>query len=306
MEIRELTDGLQFPEGPVALPDGSVLVCEIRRGTLTRVLPDGACKIVAETGGGPNGAAVGADGKVYVCNNGGDEWTERAGLMVPSGPGSAYRGGSIQRVDIETGEVETLYSECDGIPLKGPNDIAIDAEGGLWITDFGKTYERHRDVTGVLYASPDGSSIREVIFPLEGPNGIGLSPDGTRLYVAESIPGRLWAWEITGPGEIAPVPGLLQGAGTLVAGVAGMQLFDSLGVDAEGGICVATIRNTGDGGITSISPDGETIEFFPMPDPIPTNICWGGPERRIAYVTLSASGRLVACDWPRPGLKLNF
>ena len=73
-EMREVTSGLQFPEGPVWMEDGSVLVVEIRRGTLTRVAPDGTKTVVAETGGGPNGAAIGPDGKVYVCNNGGFIW----------------------------------------------------------------------------------------------------------------------------------------------------------------------------------------------------------------------------------------
>src|SRR3989454_8782118 len=77
-EMREITSGLQFPEGPIALADGSVLVVEIKRGTLTRVAPDGKQTIVATTGGGPNGAAIGPDGLVYVCNNGGFEWHDRS------------------------------------------------------------------------------------------------------------------------------------------------------------------------------------------------------------------------------------
>ena len=62
-EIREITDGLEFPEGPIAMDDGSVILTEIKRGTLTRVKPDGTKEVVVETGGGPNGAAVGPDGK---------------------------------------------------------------------------------------------------------------------------------------------------------------------------------------------------------------------------------------------------
>src|SRR5262249_57546215 len=94
-EMRELATGLQFPAGPVALPDGSVLVVEIRRGTLTRVAPDGLTSIVARTGGGPNGAAIGPDGKVYVCNNGGFEWHDLAGLTVPGNQPHDYSGGRI-------------------------------------------------------------------------------------------------------------------------------------------------------------------------------------------------------------------
>ena len=73
--MEMITDGLQFTEGPVVMADGSIVLVEIRRGTLTRVLPDGRHEIIAHLGGGPNGAAVGPDGAMYVCNNGGAwEW----------------------------------------------------------------------------------------------------------------------------------------------------------------------------------------------------------------------------------------
>ena len=79
MEIRTLAEGLQFPEGPVALADGSVMLVEIAAGALTRVAPDGTKTVVARPGGGPNGAAIGPDGKCYIVNNGGFEWPVEAG-----------------------------------------------------------------------------------------------------------------------------------------------------------------------------------------------------------------------------------
>ena len=82
-----------------------------------------------------------------------------------------------------------------------------------------------------------------------------------------------------------------------------MQLLDSLAVDSAGNVCVATIVN---GGITVISPDGGKIEHVPMPDPLTTNVCFGGPDLRTAYVTLSATGKLVSLPWPRAGLRLAF
>jgi gluconolactonase len=300
-DIREIASGLQFPEGPIAMPDGSVVLVEIRRGTLSRVAPDGTTTVVARTGGGPNGAAIGPDGCVYVCNNGGFEWHDLGGLTVPGNQPPDYIGGRIQRVDPKTGRVEDLYTECDGHPLRGPNDIVFDAAGGFWFTDHGKLRERDRDRTGVFYAHPDGSLIREAIFPLDGPNGIGLSPDGRRLYVAETWSGRVWYWDVVAPGEVSAAFGFGPGGGTLLAGLPGYQLLDSLAVDGEGYVCVATLVN---GGITVISPDGSSIEHVPMPDPVTTNICFGGADLRTAYITLSATGRLVATEWPRPGLRL--
>lgn len=301
-EFREIARGLEFPEGPIALPDGSVLLVEIKRGTLTRIGADGRVEVVAETRGGPNGAAIGPDGKVYICNNGGFEWHGVAGLTIPGNQPKDYIGGRIQRVDLRTGSVEDLYTECDGHPLRGPNDIVFDAAGGFWFTDHGKVRERDRDRTGVFYAKADGSLIREVIFPMDAPNGVGLSPDGKRLYVAETHTGRVWSWDLAAPGELVATMGFGPAGGTLLAGLSGFQLFDSLAVDSAGNVCVATLVN---GGITVISPDGATIEHVATDDPLTTNICFGGPDLCTAYITLSGTGRLVATRWPRPGLRLN-
>ena len=300
--FTEITSGLQFPEGPVVLADGTVLVVEIRRGTLTRVGPDGSQEIVAALGGGPNGAAIGPDGKVYVCNNGGFEWQEAGPIVVPGNQPAGYSGGSIQRVDLDSGEFVTLYTECGGHPLRGPNDLVFDAAGGFWFTDHGKNRERDRDRGGLYYARPDGEHIREVVYPLDSPNGVGLSPDGRRVYAAETHTGRVFYWDLAGPGEIEPYLAS-PNQGHLLAGLPGLQLLDSLAVDAEGNVCVATIVN---GGITSISPDGAKVEHTSLPDPLTTNICFGGDDLRRAYITLSGTGRLVAMDWPTAGLELCF
>ena len=300
--IREITTGLMFPEGPLAMPDGSVLLVEIARQTLTRVRPDGSHEIVARTGGGPNGAAIGPDGKCYVCNNGGFEWHEENGLRRPLMQAKDYSGGRIERVDLATGDVEVLYTGADGAKLRGPNDIVFDRHGGFWFTDLGKVRARDWDRSGVWYAKADGTDIREVIFPMVTANGVGLSPDGSRLYVAETHTGRLWAFELTGPGEIKREPWPSPNGGRLLANVQGFQNFDSLAVDSEGNICVATLFS---GGVTVISPDGAIVDFVPFPDLYTTNICFGGPDLRTAYVTLSTTGRLVAMDWPRAGLRLE-
>lgn len=301
--MRIIADGLRFPEGPVAMPDGSVILTEIERGQITRVAADGTKSVVATPGGGPNGLAIGPDGKLYCCNNGGFNWNEAGGYLAPHGIADDYSGGRIERIDIATGEVELLYQSGDfGCTLRGPNDIVFDGHGGFWFTDHGKVdyAARCHDIVGIFYAKADGSHLEEVIFPSYNPNGIGLSPDGTRLYAAETYTCRLTAFNVIAPGKVddAAGPG---GPGIPLYRPAGYKFFDSLGIEECGNICVATI---GECGISVISPEGELVEFVATDDIFTTNICWGGPDMKTAYVTLSGSGRLAAIDWARPGLKL--
>ena len=294
-----LATGLEFPEGPVYMPDGSIVLVEVKRGTISRIDPtDGSVEVVAQPGGGPNGAAVGPDGALYVCNNGGFEWGEARGLTIPGLVSDDYSSGRIERIDIETGEVEWLYAEVDGVPLKGPNDLMFDSTGGFWFTDHGKTRERTKDRGGLYYGRADGSSVVEVAFPLDGPNGVGLSPEEDRVYVAETHQGSILYWELAGPGELAGSP-----HGRFLARPAGRKLFDSLAMDAEGNVSVATIQT---GGISTFTPDGEELEFFEVDDPLCTNICFGGEDMKTAFITLSGTGKLIRTEWQRSGLVLPY
>lgn len=295
--------GLQFPEGPVALPDGSVLVVEMHRRTLSRVTPDGAVEVVAQLQGGPNGAAIGPDGRCYICNNGGFVFARDGDRLIPGLAPADYRGGWVDVVDLSTGRAEVLYRDCNGVPLRGPNDLVFDRDGGMWFTDSGKVTGRQRDRGAVFYASIDGRTIRQVAFPLEGPNGIGLSPDGRTLYVSESWTGRIWAYDIVGPGAISrPASRMPWDRGRLLYVSSGYSMLDSIAIEEDGNICLGDIPH---GGISVVSPAGQLVERHPMPDDFTTNICFGGPDLRTAYITLSSTGLLVAVRWPRRGLPLN-
>ena len=287
MQLELVAEGLRFPEGPIAMEDGSIILVEIARGTLSRVTPDGKISVIAELGGGPNGAAVGPDGACYVCNNGGFEWHDAGGLLIPGHKPASYTGGSIQRVELATGAFSTLYAECDGRALKGPNDIVFDRQGGFWFSDLGKSTRDHKEFGALYYARADGSRISRQRDQLISPNGVGLSPDEKVLYSAETMTGRLWAFDIAAPGVLAP-PSVGYLPGRCVATLPGYQLVDSLAVEADGHICVATIIN---GGITAFTPEGG-FEHFAVPDLLVTNICVGGPDLRNAWITASGTGKL--------------
>jgi gluconolactonase len=301
-DLRIVATGLLFPEGPVAMADGSVILGEIAGGAVTRIAADGSKTEIGKAGGGPNGLALGPDGALYVCNNGGNVY-ETTPSFLSTGPSPDYKGGYIQRIDPKTGDTKVLYTHCGAHKLSAPNDIVFDKQGGFYFTDLGKRRARDRDHGGLYYARPDGSKITEIAYPIVTPNGVGLSPDEKTVYVADTETSRLFAFDILEPGAVKHEPFPAPHGGRLVCGLPGFQRFDSLAVEASGNICVATLVT---GHITVISPMGQVVRQVKMPDVYPTNICFGGADLRTAYITLSATGQLAAMEWPEPGLRLNF
>lgn len=284
MEI--IAEGLAFPEGPVVMADGSVIVVELAGGRITRCW-NGRTETVCDIGGGPNGAAIGPDGALYICNSGGLDLVK---LQNARGPGHE---GRLERVDLDSGKVERLYESCDGIALEAPNDIVFDAEGRIWFTDLGKTHDGIRTASGLFSASPGGSDIVAINRHAVSYNGVGLSPDGAFVYVADTHQARLWRYDRK---VAAQRP-------TWVASAPGPVGFDSLAVTAAGNICVATLY---DGGISTITPDGMVSKLAIAGEPYVTNIAFGGADMRDAYVTLSTTGRLVKTRWDEPGLELHY
>ena len=289
MDVQVVCDSLDFPEGPVALADGSVIVCEMRSKLVTRVTPEGRREVLVETGGTPNGAAIAPDGALIICNSGGSAFAPES-----------YRGGRIERYDLRTGELVTLYEACDGVRLSAPNDLVFDRQGGFWFTDYPHSDAISRRHGGLFYARPDGSAISRQRDRLLTPNGVGLSPDESVVYVADTEPGRLWAFDVAEPGILKPAEWFAPGR--VVAKTPGCQLLDSLAVEEGGKVCVGALFP---GGISIFDPEG-ALEQIALPDPFCTNICFGGADMRDAWVTGSGSGKLFKLRWPRPGHRLNF
>jgi len=339
-KIRLIASGLGYPEGPVWCKDGSVLLVEIKAQCLSRIRDDGSREVVASIPGGPNGAAIGPDGAVYICNDGGFDWQQfppppkPAALWISTTQPKGYKGGTLQKVDLENRVVADLFTATSTPPcfppfpylpksweppvvLRGPDDLVFDKDGGCWFTDWGKQRAFDRDVTGVYYMSPGGSAMRQAIFPLNAPNGIALSPDGDWLYVALSYERRVLKYEVGPGGTFKPNPRTLDGSYLVTGDFRGSSVLDSMAVDQEGNLYVATMVPTGadptvNGGITVVSPEGRILDWIEIrlpdgsPVPLPSNICFGGPDMKTAYITCGGSGQLVSMPAQVPGLRLNY
>jgi len=291
-----IATGLEFPEGPVWNRDGSLYVTEIRGGQIRRIAADGTTSVFARTGGGPNGAALGPDGVLYVTNNGGFNWHN----SMPIGPALDYEGGRIERID-KNGHIQRLYTSCEGQQLSAPNDLVFDAEGNFYFTDPIHRNPNLRETPGtptkrqgnIYYASPNGKHIHRVATNLQHPNGIGLTPDGKTLVVAQTFVGNVIAFPILSPGQV----GEQRVFGTLPAGT----FPDSLCLDEEGYVLVAGILS---GGTVVFAPDGKLDRVIPSEDKVVTNVAFGGPAFTTLYITESGLGRVVTHEWSRRGLVL--
>ncbi len=278
MQFEVIAEGLDFPEGPVVMEDGSIIVVETHGGRITRCWDGGRKKVVATPGGGPNGLAVGPDGALYHCNNGGHD--------------ESHSGGRIERIDLATGTVERLYDRSNDEAISAPNDIMFDVEGQMWFSDLGRIGDKGKDWGGLYCASPDGSKITRIVERALSYNGVGISPDMTTVYAADTYSARLWAVdrksELQKPRLVGTAPG--------------PTFLDSLAMTAAGNVAVAAVTA---GAIATFTPNGE-VTMTPVDDRVVTNIAFGGADMMDAYLTFSGHGTLVKCRWHEPGMRLVY
>jgi gluconolactonase len=283
MKPEIVAEGLAFPEGPVVMADGSVIVVETFGGRITRCW-NNRKETICDIGDGPNGLALGPDGALYVCNNGG---------IGPEYFARSDRVGRIERVDLASGRFERVYESCDGRALSAPNDLMFDCDGNLWFTDFGRLELNGKQFGGLYCARPDGSSITRIADRATSFNGVGISPDMSTVFVADTMEARIYAFarklQPQKPRFVATVPGKVS--------------LDSLAMTAAGNVCVATIGEHG--AISTVTPDGK-VSAIATGDPVTTNIAFGGTDMRSAWITYSMQGLLVRTHWSEPGMRLVF
>jgi gluconolactonase len=271
---EQIADGLKFPEGPV-WKDGALYFTEIAAGRICRWSAAGGVERVAETGGGPNGATLGADGALYVTQNGGLGRDQAA--RVP---------GAIQRVSPE-GRVQVVATAVAGIRLDAPNDLAFGPDGRLYFTDpRGDPNPSTNTATGRLFAldprTGDGELVREVgpVYP----NGIGFDADGALVWV-ESFSRKGYR--------------LIDDHADLLFELPERHNPDGFCFDATGRMYVASTYAH----CVSVIDRGRLIERFTCHEKgMVTNCCFGGTD---LYVTESRIGTLWRIPLGVQGLALR-
>ncbi len=275
VSVRIVAERLGFTEGPVWTRDGRLLVTSISHGKVYEVASEGA-RVAAETGGGPNGMTEGADGALYITQNGGIFGSERSPNPAPPG---------IQV--IEHGSVRYLV---DG--LGAPNDCCFGPDGRLYFTDPRGWAVPENLPPGRVYAMElDGPP--ELL--VEGPaftNGIAFGPDPTQLYVAETFGRRVLVYAVR--------DGRLDEAREFCRTDLGFP--DGMCFDEQGRLYVASTTAEE---VQVFDRDGACIERLACgTGSLVTNCSFGGADGRTLFVTDSRGGRVLAFDLPVAGLPL--
>lgn len=276
---RELAAGFGFVEGPVVMGD-RLAFTSINRGKVYRLpIAGGSVEMLAETGGGPNGTTLGADGELWVAQNGGH--------VVPTKSAIACAP-SIQRISAD-GKVSTVSASG----FSAPNDCAFGPDGRLWFTDPAGSTEDTRPRPGKLWAMEVGSGKCEMILDgLAHPNGLAFGPDSDLLYIGETRRRRIIRLQRSTRGW--------REAGVFAEMPVGEP--DGMAFDTQGRLWVAATKADA---VIMFSPDGKEFMRAPIGSPsFPTNLCFGGPGHRTLLVTAPKGGRVLAAEIDVPGLPL--
>ena len=275
--FRVLATGLGFTEGPVWTRDERLLVTSISHGVVYEVA-DGGARDVAETGGGPNGLAEGADGLLYVAQNGANSSPDSTGATSPAAPG-------IQVID-----GESVRHLIDG--LGAPNDLCFGPDGRLYFTDpRGWTTPAEVD-PGRVYALALDGTLELLTEGLKFTNGIAFGPDASQLFVAETFANRVLVYPFSN--------GRLGGAREFCRIDPGMP--DGLCFDEDGLLYVAA---TSSEQVQVFDRDGRCIERLHCGEgSLPTNCCFGGAFGHTLFVTDSRGERVLAFERDAAGLAL--
>lgn len=252
----KLAGSLQFAEGPLWLPDKGVLIFSEVRGSRIRKWENGKLGVFRERSNHANGNALDPRGRVVTCEHGSR---------------------SVTRTE-RNGKVSTLASAYEGKRLNSPNDLVVRSDGALWFTDPPYGLGRKRGELGrnhLFFLGPESEKLVIAAKGFDRPNGVCLSPDEKRLYVADSgrVP-RIRVFEVAKDGSLS--------RGRVFRRIAKGRP-DGIRCDGAGRVWAAV----GDG-VRVFSPEGRLVARIPLPERA-TNLCFGGRNGRTLFITTPTS-----------------
>jgi gluconolactonase len=267
----KVVDGCGFCEGPAFGPDGWLYYVNLEGHSIARTSMTGESKQIASSPR-PNGGQFDAEGNYIVC-----ECSRKAIIRVKP-----------------DGTMATLVDQCEGRPLNGPNDIAIDADGGFYFTDP-EGSDLDKRVGAVYYVRPD----RKVVRVAEGmayPNGINITADRSAVVVAETLTHQIHKYERKPDGTF--------GRHEVLCQIEGGVGPDGMCFDRDGNLYVAWY---GSACIHVIAPTGRQIGRIALPGDNPTNCCFGlpgTPWETSLFVTETVTNTIWRFDVGVPGMPL--
>jgi len=252
---EKLAGDFAFTEGPACDREGNIFFTDQPNNKIMKWSTDNKLSLFEENYGRANGLYFDKKGNLISCSDEKNEvWS-----IAPDG------------------KVTVLIKDFEGKKLNGPNDLWIAPNGGIYLTDpfYKRPWWDHetseQDGEHVYYLAPGTSKLIRVVTDLEKPNGIIGTPDGKYLYIADIKGNKTWRYTISTDGTLS-----------------GKKLFTDLGSDGM------TIDNKGNiyltgKGVTIFNPLGVKIENIPIPESWTANVCFGGKDRHLLFVTASKS-----------------
>ncbi|MET0535688.1 MAG: SMP-30/gluconolactonase/LRE family protein [Steroidobacter sp.] len=255
--IELIKEGFQGTEGPIALPDGSVIFTEGQANRITRISADNSIAPFLENSGGANGLAFNASGELVAVQ------TTKPGIAVIS----------------PTDKARVLVDSYEGTPLNRPNDLVVDKRGGVYFTDPGPRPEPGRPApkTAIYYLSPKGK-LSQLATDIGRPNGIQLSPNEKTLYVADTYGEHVLAYDVKSDGTVGTRRNFAKLEGFKTTEQGPTSGADGLAVDAKGRLYVASAA-----GVQVFDAKGKALGTIPLPKS-PQNLAFAGADKKTLYV----------------------
>ncbi|HEY3301139.1 MAG TPA: SMP-30/gluconolactonase/LRE family protein [Methylophilaceae bacterium] len=258
IELRPIKSGFTGTEGPITLPDGSLIFTETQANRITKIGLDGSISSFINDSNGANGLAFAPNGDLYAAQT----LKPSVGIIYPAN------------------RAKVLAKDYQGKPLGRPNDLVLDKKGGVYFTDPGvapKPNEAPATKPAVYYIKPSGELIL-IADDITRPNGIQLSPDEKILYVANTAGEFVFAYDIAEDGSVGPRRkfALLEGFKKTENGPSSGA--DGLAVDAAGRLYVASTV-----GIQVFDKVGIALGIITLPK-APQNLAFAGADKKTLYV----------------------